>query len=107
MLEIGTNYILNDEPCFNLSELNLMSPMGWRRYRIYMVMRDDKLAKYQEDMGDAKDFKHDQIRIPGGVIDGEKIYIEHTVNELREIADQLKLTSFDKRELVGLDKINT
>jgi len=106
-MEIATNYILDNEPCFNLSELNLQSPLGLRRFRIYMVVRNDKLAKYQEDMGDAKDFKHDQIRIPGGVIDGEKIYIEHTVNELREIADQLKLTSFDKRELVGLDKIKT
>lgn len=107
MLEIGTNYILPDEPCFNLSELNLMSPTGWRRYRIYVVMRNDKLTRYLEDMGASKDFKHDQIRIPGGVIDGKKIYIEHTVNELRGIADQMKLTSFNKRELVGLDKINT
>ena len=107
MLEIGTNYILDDEPCFGLREENFQSPTGWRRYRIYLVVRNDKLAKYQEDMGAAKDFKHDQIRIPGGVIDGKKIYIEHTVNELRAIADQMKLTSFDKKELVGLDKINT
>ena len=106
-LEIGTNYILPDEPCFTLSELDEMTPTGLRRVRNYFVIRGDKIAKYREDMGDAKDFKTDQRRILGGVKIGEKIYIEHTVNELREIADQMKLTSFDKRELVGLDKIKT
>jgi len=105
-MEIATNYILDNEPCFNLSELNLQSPLGKRRFRVYMVVRNDRLARYQEDLGDAKDFSRDEFRIPGGVVIGKKIYIEHTVEELRAIADERRAQKgFDKRELVGLDKI--
>jgi len=109
MIEIGTSYVLPDEPCFNLSELDLLSPTGERRrYRVYMVVRGDKLAKHQEDMGPAKSFKTDQVRVLGGFIDedSKRIYIEHTVNELRGIVEQLRVRQwFDKRELVGLDRI--
>ncbi len=109
MIEVGTNYIKQDEPCFNLSELDLLSPEGeLRRYQVYTVVRNDKLATYRKDIGATKAFKTDQIRIPGGVIDedSKRMFIEHTAGELRTIIEQLRATQcFDKRELVQTDKI--
>ena len=109
MIELGTSYILPNEPCFNLSELDLMSPMGEkRRYRVYIVVRNDRLARYQEDLGAAENFKTDQIRVAGGVVDAQtkRIFIEHTVNELREIIDTLRARdSFDILDHLQLDKI--
>lgn len=92
---IGTSYVLPSEPAFNLSEVNLQSPgsRGWRRYQVITVVRNDQLADHKIDLGPAKDFKADQIRIPGGVVDevSGKIYIEHTVQELQAIADKERL----------------
>ena len=93
----ATTYVLGDEKALALYEVNLMTPLGRRRQEIIWVVRDDKLAEYREDMG--KVTKEDEIRIPS--------YLEHTVNELREMASQMKLKPlFDKRELVGVDRIN-
>jgi len=105
MLEIGTDYVLDNEPCYNLSELNLMSPQSkLRRYRVYIVIRGDRMAKHMEDLGPAKMFHSDEFRIPGGVVNevSKRIDIEHTVAELRDIADTLRESNgFNKRELVG------
>jgi len=79
-----------------------------RRYQVYVVVRNDKLATYRKDMGATKNFKTDQIRILGGVIDEVtgKLYIEHTVGELRTIAGQLRAQrGFDKKALVGVNTI--
>ena len=109
MIEIGTTYIREDEPCFCLTERDLPSPLGERRrYRDYVVVRNDRLATHRVDLGLSKDIKTDQIRIPGGVIDEQtkKIFIEHTVGELIDIAQELRLRpTFDKHELTGLEKI--
>ena len=57
--------------------------MGNRRYRIIVVNRDDKLTEYQEDMGSSKNFKGvKELNIPS--------LWEHTVDELRGIADELR-----------------
>lgn len=73
-----------------------MSPLGTkRRYEIIWVVRDDKPIEYRHDMGGVT--KEDQISIPS--------YMEHTVSELRHMANQIKLTPMDKLDLVGLDKI--
>ena len=90
---IGTNYVMRNEPCFALTEIDNMSPKGkMHRYRKLMVIRNDKIAEYVEDMGLAKKQKHSQCRVMGGCVDetSGRIYIEHTVAELRDIADQLK-----------------
>ena len=97
MLVQATTYVLGDEKALALYEMNLNSPMGGkRRYEIILVVRNDKEAEYRHDMG--KVTKDDQLRIPS--------YMEHTVNELREMANQLRLKQVDKLDLVGLDKIN-
>ena len=109
MIEIGTSYIMEDEDCFCLTESDMKSPMGQRRYRSYTVIRSDRLATYREDLGDSKDFKNvDPICVPGGVIDERtrRIEVFHTVGELLDIVRQRRIQkAFDKRELVGLDNI--
>ena len=93
----ATTYVLGNEKALGLYEMNLLSPTGLRRrYEIIRVVRDDKEAEYRYDMGVVT--KDDQIRIPS--------YMEHTVNELRLMANQLRLKQMDKLDLVGLDKIN-
>ena len=100
-LERATTYVLGDERALGLYEINLMSPTGqWRRYQIIHVIRDDKPAEYRQDLGLAKKFKAMQIRIPS--------YMEHTVNELRGMAEQMRNEkSIDLREVeTGTIKIN-
>ncbi len=104
-MEVGTNYVLTDEPAMNLREENFVSPIThqWHRYQIIEVVRDDRVAEYREDMGPSKNFKHGQIRVMGGAIDPstKKIYIEETVGTLREYAQQMKAKpTFDVPELV-------
>ena len=109
MIRVGTTYVLRDEPCLGLYEMHLQSPgsRGFHRYQILYVMRDDKPAEFRKDMGPVREFKDvDQLRIPGGAMDGGKFYIEHTVGELRDIADQIRGNPpFDKRELARSNRI--
>ena len=66
---------------------------GFHRYQIITVVRNDELVEWHHDMGPATKFKGiDQFRIPGGVRDERtrRIYIEHTVGELQDIANQLR-----------------
>ena len=101
---VGTTYTLLDEPCLELKELNLKSPdqRSRRRYQIITVIRNDKPAEFRKDLGLAKKFKHDQIRIPGGVVDEitGRIFIEHTVGQLLDIANYIRMKpAYDKNEL--------
>jgi len=108
---IGTSAVNLDEPCLGLYELDYQSPgnKGFHRYQIILVMRDDKPAEFRKDLGRSKKFKGiDQFRIPGGAMDEttQKWHIEHTVGELINIANTIRgKPSFDKRELIGVEKI--
>lgn len=108
-LVVGTNLVLDNEPCLALTETHIQSPgsKGFRRYQIIRVIRSDRVAEFRKDLGPAKKFKGvEQIAIPGGVIDGKKIYIEHTVAELKDIADTIRgRPPFDKREIAKTNKI--
>jgi hypothetical protein len=111
MIYPATDHVLYDEPCYGLYELNLKSAdqKSRRRFQVIVVVRDDKLAEFRKDLGLAKKFKVDQFRIPGGVLDETtgRTDILHTVGELQDIADYLRThRPFDKRELVGVNKIN-
>lgn len=94
----ATTYVFGDERALALYEMNLLSPTGLRRrYEIILVMRDGRETEYRQDLGVVT--KQDQIRIPS--------YMEHTVSELREMANQLRYKPLlDKLDLVGVDKIN-
>lgn len=109
-LRYGTRFVTEDEPCLGLYEMNLQSPgsRGFHRYQIIYVMRDDKPAEYRKDLGLAKDFRADQLRILGGAKDETtgRFWIEHTVGELKEIADMRRGNDlFDKKELAQTNKI--
>lgn len=70
-------------------------------------MRDNKPAEYRKDLG--KSTPQDQIRIPGGAYDDvmDKYYVEHTVGELRQMAEQLRANpSFKKGELKHVEGAN-
>jgi len=105
MIEIGTAFLLDDEPCFCLTEDDHVENLKRNRYRSYTVVRGDRLATYREDMGNSKKFKTDPIRVMGGVVDEftGKIYIEHTVGELRDIAQSLRnKPMFKMGEFMGI-----
>ena len=109
-LVVGAAGITDDEPALALYELNLKTPdeRARHRYQIVMVIRGDKPAEFRIDLGDAKKFKHDQIRIPGGARDDAtgKFHIEHTVGELKDIARWVRDNPpFDKKELAQVNKI--
>ena len=89
---LGTEYIEPDEYALALVELPMLSPdfKSMRRYRILYVVRNDNLAEYREDMGLASDFNAPPFRILGGVTEGSKVYFEHTVGELLDMADYLR-----------------
>ena len=61
---------------------------GWHRYQIISVVRDDRLAEYEEDLGPREGFSADEFEIPGGVWDPAtgKGQILHTVAELQAYA---------------------
>ncbi|KKL26403.1 hypothetical protein LCGC14_2395630 [marine sediment metagenome] len=89
----ATDFVLGDEKAVYLYEMNLLSPLGQRRrYEIIWVVRDDKKTEYRRDLG--KVTEDAQIRLPS--------YMEHTVKELREMANQLRsVPLLDPREICG------
>ena len=85
-----------DEPAFNLSEVYLLTPdsAAWHRYQVILVIRGDKLAEFQRDLGPRGKFSVGEFRIPGGLTHTNgKIEIVHTVGELVDIADTLRMDS--------------
>ena len=94
----GTQYVLEDEKALGLYELNMQSPgsKGFHRYQIILVLRNGRQAEFRKDLGLAKKFIRNQIRIPS--------YLEHTVGELMEIAESVRSRpSLDKRELAQIN----
>ena len=88
-----TLWIDQDEPCFNLSELNRLGPNNgpYHRWQVIIVVRNDSLHEYTVDLGLAEYHPYSEFRIPGGGIDDDgTIWIEHTVAELQDIADTLR-----------------
>ena len=99
-----------DEPAFNLTEVNLQAPdnSGWHRYQIISVVRGERMAEYREDLGPQENFAADSFRIPGGVWDAStrRMEVLHSVGELREIAEYVRLgptvrPDIQARDLVG------
>lgn len=80
-----TLWILPHERALALVEENQVSPlpgMGWRRIQSIFVVRNDQPAEWRQDLGSATDFKASQFRIPA--------YLEHTVDELQDMAIYLR-----------------
>ena len=103
----GTTYVLDNEPCFELAEIARQSPgsKGFHRYRVIKVIRDDKVAVFEQDLGLSSKFKTDPFIIIGGVKEGKKGVILHNVGELSDIADQIQGLRVDKKELAQNNSI--
>ena len=88
----GTDFVLNNEPCVNLSERDLMGPEGqWHRYEILLIIRNWMPYEYRRDMGLALKWKGiDPIRVMGGVLDGDILEAYETVDSMREIALEMR-----------------
>ena len=90
--------IFGDEKALYLYEMHLQSPgsRGFHRYQIIHVPRDGVVCEWRKDMGSADNFKGiSQLRIPS--------YMEHTVDELKAIANELRNTKFDVKDFLQLD----
>lgn len=75
---LATGLIFKDEKAFWLSE-------GWRgerRIQILHVLRGDKIAVHEEDLGLQSECKADKFQIPS--------FWEYSVAELQDIADFLR-----------------
>ena len=88
------------EKCMGLYETAMQAPdfSGFRRYQVIIVNRDGNLAELKRDLGKASDWKGVRyINIPS--------YWEHTVDELIDLADELRgNVRIDVKDLLGLDK---
>uniref|UniRef100_A0A6M3LM19 Uncharacterized protein n=1 Tax=viral metagenome TaxID=1070528 RepID=A0A6M3LM19_9ZZZZ len=100
-LAVITNTVTGDELAYTYMELHQQSPnsRGIRRYRIIGVNRDGRIAEYREDMGLAKKYKGvKELHIPA--------LWEHTVDELRDLADDLRNeTNIDLKDFLSLEKM--
>jgi D-arabinose 1-dehydrogenase-like Zn-dependent alcohol dehydrogenase len=92
-LDTVTRAVVADEPCYVLAELNLPSRSGKSksRFQVLRVVRNDRLVTAYVYMGPASQFKADQVMIPGGQVENGKGIAWHTVAELQEIADELRV----------------
>ncbi len=97
------NTILGNEKAMALYEIHEQSPKsrGFHRYQVIHVIRDGKIAEFRKDLGLASNFKKvRQLRVPS--------FMEHTVDELMDIADDIRNESIqdeiDVRELLGILK---
>jgi len=90
--------ILGNEKAIALYELHLQSPgsKGFHRYQIILVPRDGVACEWRKDMGSIKNWKGvNQLRIPS--------LMEHTVDELKAIANELRNTRFDVKDFLSLE----
>lgn len=90
--------IFGNEKAIALYEIHEQSPgsKGFHRYQIIQVPRNDVVCEWRKDMGSTKNFRGiNQLRIPS--------LMEHTVDELKAIADQLRTTKFDVKDFLQLD----
>jgi len=90
--------IFGDEKAISLYEMHLQSPgsRGFHRYQIIQVPRNGVVCEWRKDMGKASKFKGiNQLRIPS--------LMEHTVDELKSMADSLRSSKFDVKDFLGLE----
>ena len=84
-----TNMIHPDERAHALAERNLVRPPTnqWHRWQIVTVYRNDRLTEWWSDLGPSENFPASQIEVPS--------LGEHTVGELRDIAERYRLRDGD------------
>ena len=100
-LVVAASIIKNDEPALRLEELKVQGIKGQKmqRRQFIHVVRNDKRAVWSKDLGDAESFHAPPFSIPS--------LLEHTVAELREIADQLRESKDSNTRLNELSEAST
>ena len=91
--------IFGDEKAIYLYEIHEQSPnfKGFHRYQVIHVPRNGVVCEWRKDMGKASLYKGiNQLRIPS--------YMEHTVDELKAMADELRVRKFDVADFLELNK---
>ena len=73
--------IHDDEKAWELREFN-QAGVGYRRYQVITVVRDDRLTEWWDDLGPSAEFFGEGFIIPS--------LFEHSVGELREMAMQAR-----------------
>jgi len=93
--------VTGDEKAIGLLELNQQPPDGGadHRYQLIYVVRNGEPAEFRFDMGLSKKWKGVKyLNIPS--------LLEHTVDELRDIADEIRQTDkIDKHDFLEIDKM--
>jgi hypothetical protein len=90
--------IFGGEKAIALYEMHLQSPgcHGFHRYQIIHVPRNGIICEWRKDMGSADNYKGiSQLRIPS--------LMEHTVDELKAMANELRVRRFDIKDFLELD----
>jgi len=90
--------IFGDEKAISLFEIHEQSPgsKGFHRYQIIRVPRNGVVCEWRKDMGSTKNFRGvNQLRIPS--------LMEHTVDELKAIANEMRAAKFDVKDFLSLD----
>lgn len=108
MLEIAALAIKLNEPCFSLGEYNLgASGRGLQRVQVIRVMRNDVITTFRRELGPAKKFTGDEFCLMGGFRDEitGRIEIVHTVDELLEMAEQLRIRPSQSKQHKGQDLV--
>jgi hypothetical protein len=101
MITPAVDKIFGGEKAIALYEIHEQSPSfsGFHRYQIIRVPRDGIVCEWRKDMGPIENFKGvNQLRIPS--------LMEHTVDELKAMANQLRATKFDVKDFLQLDNYN-
>lgn len=96
-----TQSVFEDEACLFLSERNLRSEdgKGKYRYQVLRVIRNDRPANAYICLGPSSDFQTDELDIPGAIAEDDgKYLLIHTVAELREIAEYLRMEPVGLRQ---------
>ena len=91
--------VFGNEKAIALYEMDLQSlgSRGFHRYQIIHVLRDDVICEWRKDMGLAKNYKGiNQLRIPS--------YMEHTVDELKDMANEMRVSKFDVKDFLQLER---
>jgi len=104
-LEVYTQVVFDDEPCFLLVESNRLDEASTTmcRFQILRIVRKDALVTACVCLGPSSGFQADGFNVPGGWIDDDgKGEAVHTVAELQEIAHFLR-TEPPRRELEPWD----
>lgn len=98
-LVLATTFVEDNEPCFELAEVNKVYPIpgdGLRRIQVIRVIRNDRIWEHRHDMGSAGSFKAEEFAFPGAVsLGGGRFEVLETVGRLKGAADDYR-ARYDK-----------